>query len=45
MKTNQNSPEAVALDDIYAEAEQWQVNTGNETIHAKRLPGKWRTIK
>ena len=33
------------IEDIYAEAEQWHVNTGNETIHAKRLPGKWRTIK
>ena len=45
MKTNQNSAPAAALDDLYAEAEQWHVNTGNATIHAKRLPGKWRTIK
>ncbi|MGB5832784.1 MAG: cytochrome c oxidase accessory protein CcoG [Thiohalocapsa sp.] len=41
MTTNQNA----SLDDIYAEAEQWQVNTGNETIHAKRVPGQWRVIK
>ncbi|MGD2020751.1 MAG: cytochrome c oxidase accessory protein CcoG [Thiohalocapsa sp.] len=34
-----------AMDEIYAEAEQWHVNTGNETIHAKRIPGRWRTIK
>jgi len=33
------------MDEIYAEAEQWHVNTGNETIHAKRIPGRWRTIK
>ncbi len=33
------------MDEIYAEAEQWHVNTGNETIHAKRVPGRWRTIK
>lgn len=34
-----------AMDDLYAEAEHWQVNTGDETIHAKRIPGKWRRIK
>jgi cytochrome c oxidase accessory protein FixG len=34
-----------AMDEIYAEAEEWHVNTGNETIHAKRIPGRWRTIK
>ena len=33
------------MDDLYAEAEHWQVNTGGETIHAKRIPGKWRRIK
>jgi cytochrome c oxidase accessory protein FixG len=33
------------MDEIYAEAEQWHVNTGNETIHAKRIPGGWRKIK
>ncbi|MCG6942190.1 MAG: cytochrome c oxidase accessory protein CcoG [Thiohalocapsa sp.] len=33
------------MDEIYAEAEHWHVNTGNETIHAKRIPGRWRTIK
>jgi cytochrome c oxidase accessory protein FixG len=36
---------SAAMDEIYAEAEQWHVNTGNETIHAKRIPGRWRTIK
>jgi len=36
---------SVAVDDLYNEADYWHVNTGGETIHAKRLPGKWRTIK
>jgi len=30
---------------LYDEADYWHVNTGGETIHAKRMPGKWRTIK
>lgn len=38
------SPSA-AIDDLYAESEHWQVNTGGETIHAKRIPGRWRKIK
>jgi cytochrome c oxidase accessory protein FixG len=33
------------VDDLYDEADYWHVNTGGKTIHAKRLPGKWRTIK
>ena len=45
MTTNPNVGQGAMLDDIYAEAEQWHVNTGAETIHAKRIPGKWRTIK
>lgn len=34
-----------ALADLYAESDQWRVNAGDETIHAKRLPGRWRRIK
>ncbi|NEX16094.1 MAG: cytochrome c oxidase accessory protein CcoG [Halochromatium sp.] len=34
-----------AIDELYAEAHHWEVNTGGETIHAKRMPGKWRRIK
>ena len=34
-----------AVDALYAEAEHWHVNTGNATIHAKRLAGRWRTVK
>ena len=33
------------VDDIYAESGHWHVNTGEETIHAKRMPGKWRSLK
>jgi len=32
-------------DDIYEEAANWHVNTGEEKIHAKRVTGKWRKIK
>jgi cytochrome c oxidase accessory protein FixG len=34
-----------AVDALYAEAVHWHVNTGNATIHAKRLAGRWRTVK
>ncbi len=34
-----------AVDDLYAEAGEWHINTGDETIHAKRMGGRWRTIK
>ncbi len=33
------------VDDLYAEAGEWHVNAGGETIHAKRINGRWRTIK
>ena len=31
--------------EIYQEFESWKVNTGDKTIHAKRMPGFFRTIK
>jgi len=34
-----------ALDDLLEEADNWHVNAGDETIHAKRMGGKWRRIK
>ena len=34
-----------AVEDLYAEAGHWEVNIGDETIHAKRVSGRWRTIK
>ena len=33
------------LEELYHEAEYWHVNTGGETIHAKRMPGLFRRIK
>ena len=30
---------------IYHEFESWQVNKGDKTIHAKRMPGFFRTVK
>ncbi len=32
-------------DDLYEEYGYWHVNTGDKTVHAKRMPGKFRTIK
>ena len=34
-----------AIDDIYAEAEHWELNTGKVRIHAKRSPGRFRRLK
>jgi cytochrome c oxidase accessory protein FixG len=45
MNERSSRSQIAAMDDLYAEAEHWQVNTGGETIHAKRIPGKWRRIK
>ena len=33
------------LDALYEEAGHWHVNTGKETIHAKRIGGRFRTLK
>ncbi len=34
-----------SIEDIYADAAHWHVNTGGETIHAKRVKGRFRTLK
>ena len=34
-----------ALDALMSEAEHWEINTGGQTIHAKRIPGRWRLLK
>ena len=31
--------------ELYEEADHWHVNTGDELIHAKRMPGKFRDLK
>jgi len=33
------------IDDVYAEVGQWHINVGEEKIHPKRMPGKWRNLK
>jgi len=33
------------VEDLYADAAHWHVNTGEETIHAKRMPGRFRSYK
>ncbi|MCU7845564.1 MAG: cytochrome c oxidase accessory protein CcoG [Candidatus Thiodiazotropha sp. (ex Monitilora ramsayi)] len=33
------------MDDLYEESVHWHLNTGDETIHAKRVGGYWRNIK
>lgn len=45
MNDQQNTAQQATMDDLYAEAEHWHLNTGEETIHAKRMGGKWRRIK
>lgn len=45
MDTTQTAIPTQAIDDIYGEVEQWHVNVGEEKIHPKRMPGRWRTLK
>lgn len=33
------------IEDLYVDAAHWHVNTGEETIHAKRIPGRFRMYK
>ncbi|OQX30911.1 MAG: cytochrome c oxidase accessory protein CcoG [Candidatus Sedimenticola endophacoides] len=42
---NREQAAEAAIEDLYAEAGHYHVNTGEETIHAKRVSGKWRTFK
>ncbi|MCP3869318.1 MAG: cytochrome c oxidase accessory protein CcoG [Gammaproteobacteria bacterium] len=45
MSDNRQTKQDVAVDELYAEAAHWELNTGQETIHAKRISGKWRSYK
>ena len=40
-----NDQKSDALNDLYEESGYWHVNTGGETIHAKRMPGHYRRLK
>lgn len=43
---NQNGhTDTQQLEELYREADYWHVNTGETTIHAKRMPGRYRTLK
>jgi cytochrome c oxidase accessory protein FixG len=43
--TEQQQKDHAGIADLYDEAEHWHVNTGEETIHAKRMGGLWRKLK
>ncbi len=43
--TQKKPHEAVGVTSIYAEQEEWAVNTGEKTVHAKRMPGRFRNLK
>jgi cytochrome c oxidase accessory protein FixG len=45
LSDNQNTAHDANLDELYEEAGHWELNLGEKTIHAKRMPGKWRKIK
>lgn len=45
MSNSVPNPESGHVTGLYREHEEWNVNTGGKTIHAKRMPGTYRTIK
>ena len=45
MNTEAEQKKPGTITGIYREFEVWQVNTGGSTIHAKRMPGFFRSIK
>jgi len=45
LSDNRQANRDAAVEELYEEAAHWHVNTGDETIHAKRIPGKWRNLK
>ena len=48
-KTEANNSSEVggvtSITSVYRENEDWGVNLGDKTVHAKRMPGRFRTIK
>ncbi|NOR52269.1 MAG: cytochrome c oxidase accessory protein CcoG [Gammaproteobacteria bacterium] len=47
MSKAENSPEKPSdhIHELYEDIDHWEVNTGEETIHAKRMPGMFRNLK
>lgn len=43
--TKKSPAEVGNVTGIYNEHEEWTVNLGDKTIHAKRMPGRFRTLK
>lgn len=45
MSDQNQSKRDAAIEELYAEAGHFELNTGEKTIHAKRMGGKWRNLK
>jgi cytochrome c oxidase accessory protein FixG len=45
MPNDTESPSATHIDALYDEQGHWHINTGEKTIHAKRMPGRFRRLK
>jgi len=45
MSDNNRLEQSASLSDLYEDDGHWHVNTGGETIHAKRIPGYFRRLK
>jgi hypothetical protein len=45
MKKEHGQKDTGSVTDIYQEFETWHVNLGDKTIHAKRMPGFYRSLK
>ena len=45
MKDESQKQEMGTVTTIYHEFESWHTNLGDKTIHAKRMPGFFRTVK
>jgi len=45
MEKETERQEAGSVTAIYQEFETWSVNLGDKTIHAKRMPGFFRSVK
>lgn len=43
--THKQAAEIGGVTSLYNEHEEWNVNMGDKTIHAKRMPGRFRTLK
>lgn len=42
---SENTQQNQSVEELYEEGQEWILNTGEETIHAKRMSGPFRTLK